>query len=70
MVNKIRAVRQSQGLTQTELAAGIGVKQPHISRIECGVKSPTLCQLMKIAELLNVDAAQLLPDIETTEQSL
>ena len=42
--------RTSQGITQKELAAKIGIRQSNLSRIETGMVSPTLQTLQKIAE--------------------
>lgn len=42
--------RASQGITQKELAARIGIRQSNLSRIETGMVSPTLQTLQKIAE--------------------
>lgn len=38
---EFRAIRQSLGLTQTELADRLGMTQPMVSRIERGEREPT-----------------------------
>jgi ribosome-binding protein aMBF1 (putative translation factor) len=43
-------MRKDAGLTQQELAARIGVKQPVISGIERGLRNPTFPTLFRIAE--------------------
>lgn len=47
----VRSMRQAQGLTQAQLAARIGVKQPMIARIEKGLdmRRPKWDTLYKIA---------------------
>ena len=42
-------------LTQTELAARLGMQQPAIARIESGHGNPSLRTLLVIAKVLNVD---------------
>ena len=38
---EFRAIRQALGLSQTELAAKLGMTQPMVSRIERGDRKPT-----------------------------
>ena len=52
---EFRAIRQSLGLNQTELAARLGMTQPMVSRIERGEREPTNQQgaaIMLLRELL------------------
>lgn len=42
--------RQSQNLTQKELAERCGIAQTEISRIERGIRNPSIRVLQKIAE--------------------
>jgi transcriptional regulator with XRE-family HTH domain len=52
---EFRAIRQSLGLNQTELAAKLGMTQPMVSRIERGERQPTVQQgaaIMLLRELL------------------
>lgn len=53
----LRAARESAGLTQTELAARIGIAQSALSRIEAGRTNLTLAMFRRIAEALDVDIA-------------
>jgi phage repressor protein C with HTH and peptisase S24 domain len=57
---RIRAARESAGITQVELARLVGVSKVAISAIESGkTKSPTPSTLFKIADALGSDAARL-----------
>ena len=52
---EFRAIRQSLGLTQTELADRLGMTQPMVSRIERGDREPTNQQgaaILLLRELL------------------
>jgi ribosome-binding protein aMBF1 (putative translation factor) len=53
----LRDAREAAGLTQTELAAKIGIAQSALSRIEAGRSNITLAMLRRIAEALEVDLA-------------
>lgn len=50
----LRTVREMRGLSQRELAAAVGVSQSAIAQIETGRTQPTLANLKKIAEALDV----------------
>ena len=52
---EFRAIRQSLGLNQTELAAKLGMTQPMVSRVERGEREPTNQQgaaILLLQELL------------------
>jgi ribosome-binding protein aMBF1 (putative translation factor) len=53
----LRDARESAGLTQTELAAKIGIAQSALSRIESGRSNITLAMFRRIANALEVDLA-------------
>jgi transcriptional regulator with XRE-family HTH domain len=57
---KIRKLRELQDLTQENMAKALGVSQPLYSKIERGEVDITYSNLKKIAQLLNVNEAQLL----------
>lgn len=59
-MNKIREIRNKQGLTQKELAERIGVRQKDVSRWELGVYNPKVDKLMLIAKALDCDIKDLL----------
>ena len=62
MGKRIKAARESAGLTQEQLAESIGVSTIHISTIERGAKPPKLETFIKIANVLKVSSDQLLQD--------
>lgn len=56
---KIKEVRISKNISQSELARLVGMSQGYLSALESNKKSPTLRQLCKIAEILNVMPGEL-----------
>jgi len=46
--------RENAGLTQGELAAKLGVRQPYIDRLESGEANPTLSAVWKILDALKL----------------
>lgn len=56
---KIKNVRMEKKLTQTRLAELAGISQSYLSELESNKKSPTLRQLCKIADALNVNPGDL-----------
>ena len=48
LLNEIINVRQDCGLTQKELEAASGVRQPIIARLECGKTDPQLSTVIKL----------------------
>ncbi|MFN8488878.1 MAG: helix-turn-helix transcriptional regulator [Caldilineaceae bacterium] len=59
---KLRLLRQRQGLSQTELGKQLGVQQSYVGKMERGEKLPTAMMLTKIAELFHVSFDQLMDD--------
>ena len=57
---KLRDLRESNKLTQREIAAKLGIKQPSYIRYENGKSEPTLECLVKIADLFDVSVDYLL----------
>lgn len=51
----LKVLRLSRGMSQAELAVRIGMKQPHIARIERGHNCPTWQTCRRLAEALGVD---------------
>lgn len=50
--NQIARLRLARGLTQAELAALVGTKQPSIARLEKGETLPSLAFLNRVADAL------------------
>jgi len=59
---KLRLLRQRQGLTVRELAKQVGVSFSNIASIERGTSKPSLDLLKKLADLYEVSYDQLLND--------
>jgi DNA-binding XRE family transcriptional regulator len=55
LAREVVYLREKQHLTQVELAKKVGLPQAQISRIECGIISPSSVTLGKIAEALGAD---------------
>lgn len=56
----IKAWREYKGLTQAELAARAGIKQPALARMEKPESRPRKTSLMKLAEAMEITAEQLM----------
>lgn len=52
---KVREIRISKSLTQTELANKIGKDHPSINKLENGKVNPSYIFLLEVAEGLNVN---------------
>lgn len=57
----IRAIRESKGLSQTELAYKIGKDQPSLNRVENGKISPSYGYLLQVADGLDIHISDLIP---------
>jgi len=62
VAEKIKKYRAAKGLSQKEIALGVGIDQAQYSRIESGKVEPTLSSLGKIADALNVRLPELFDD--------
>jgi transcriptional regulator with XRE-family HTH domain len=58
--NRIKELRESQGLLQRELSADLEIDTPMFSKIERGERRAKREQVQKIAALLKVDSQELL----------
>lgn len=58
--DRLRALREAQGLTQEELALEVGSSEPQIWRYEKSENEPRADVLMRIAQFFNVSADYLL----------
>ena len=59
---RIKAERESAGMSQTQLAEASGLKQSHISRLEAGKHSPSHITLNKIAKAIGIPLTNLSPN--------
>lgn len=57
---RIRALRESRGITQVELARALGIPQSNVSEMERGVRGLTVHQVVKLAKALKVSTDRLL----------
>ena len=58
--NKIRAAREDKDLMQTDMAKLIPMNQSNYSKIERGVQEPSMEQLRRICQILELDPRYLL----------
>jgi DNA-binding XRE family transcriptional regulator len=52
---KVLQYRIEHHLTQTELARRLGMRQPHIARLEAGDHEPSLATLQRLAQVLGLE---------------
>jgi transcriptional regulator with XRE-family HTH domain len=60
VVSNIRKIREFRNYTQDYLAAKLNISQNAYSKIELGYSSITLTRLVEVAEILEVDLADLI----------
>jgi transcriptional regulator with XRE-family HTH domain len=60
----IRQLRNSKGLSQEALAFSSELDRSYISQVECGVKSPTITTVFKIASALQVPVSVIMQLVE------
>lgn len=56
----IDAARERAGMTQDELAELVGVSQSQMSRMLSGVRPVTVPELLKMCDVLHLDAARVI----------
>lgn len=59
---RIRQVRLAKGLTQKDVAYGVGLDPNYIGLIERGQRNPSFTSILKIAKSLGVTVAELIDD--------
>ena len=62
--NVIRKLREEKGKTQEVLSGLAGLDRTHYSKIERGLRSPTLDTLWKVAHALDLKPHELVEEIE------
>lgn len=60
----IAGLRQTAGLSQEELADRAGIHRTYVSRIERGLKSPTIVILLKLSEALDTTPSKVMRSFE------
>ena len=61
---KVSELRESRGLSQTDLAAAAGYSLRYVGDLERGTKSATLRTMNDVATLLNVNLGTLIEEAE------
>lgn len=59
--NKVRILRTSLGLTQTEFSTKVGVNKNYIGMLERGERNPSYLMLVKISNNLPIPLKDLIP---------
>ncbi len=69
---RIKEKRDSLGISQTDLAEGLGITVPYLERVEKGTKSMSIETLMAISEKLGTTTDYILRgrDVNQSEQTL
>lgn len=55
VANRLILYRAEHNLTQEELAKRLGVKQPHVARLESGEHAPSIPTLLRLAQRLGLE---------------
>src|SRR5438270_10694487 len=55
VAQRVIAYRVEHHLTQTELARKLGMRQPHVARLEAGEHEPSLATLRRLAQVLSLE---------------
>jgi transcriptional regulator with XRE-family HTH domain len=56
----MKRIRKERGLRQKDVAEKLGIATHSYTRYECGVRRPNIDTLLKIADILDVKASDLL----------
>ncbi len=67
--NPVRALRSWRGMTQVELAVGVGIAQGYLSALEAGKRKGPVALHQKIARALGVPIDLLLPIAVSDEEA-
>ena len=55
VAKRVTAYRAEHKLTQAELARMLGMRQPHVARLEAEEHEPSLATLSRLARVLNME---------------
>lgn len=67
--DRIRGARSASRMTQAQLAASLGLARSSIANIESGRQRLPLHVFVLIAETLNINVAELLPDVSESQHA-
>ena len=67
--SRVKELRIQKGMKQIDLASVIGIDDSNLRRLENNRTSPTLKTLYRISKALEVDLADLLPDVKNQTQN-
>jgi XRE family aerobic/anaerobic benzoate catabolism transcriptional regulator len=62
---RVRSLRERQGITRKSLAANTGVSERHLANLEYGEGNPSVLVLQQVADALHCSTAELLGDFTT-----
>lgn len=62
---RVRALRESQGLSQEQLGERCGLHRNYVGGLERGEYNPTLFSMARIARALGVSISDLVSDVKT-----
>ena len=60
----LRARRKAAGMSQTELAVRAGLSSSFVSRMENGLRGPTVETVVELANALGMSASDLMREVE------
>ncbi len=66
--NYLRGVRETQGLTQENLAGRAGYHPTYIAKLESGDRLPSLDTILDLAKALRIPAAEIVAILEDPER--
>ena len=66
---RVKALRMQKGISQMELAHGVGISQAHMSNIENGHSNITLENLFALHDILGVSMASFFVDIDGIQEA-
>lgn len=69
VVGKIKKIRCSKCISQTELAANAEMSQSFLANVEAGKKEPSTMTLIRIAEAMNISPREFFPEAASEEKN-
>ncbi len=64
----LKARRMALSVSQEELAYRAGVDRTFVSRIERGIRQPTITTIFSLSHALEISASELVKDVESLER--